>query len=219
MLRHCVGFSNSLMPRNKTKTWIAQSISFSIFIFPSFSLPSPPQSLTPLNLGQLCLLIWHTPCPRDSHCVLADSGMWALGCYVWGKQLEEPPAEGAQSQATHYWAVAPTFETIVHRETKQNWSHQAFQCKCLKSAPPWNMLAPKRQCRDPGFYCHLILYFPFTVMSIPVKERCTGNEFYLQSPRSRNSLHHWPAVYPSACLLPSIALRSSSIWKYSLAMI
>lgn len=210
----------SLIPRNKTKTWIAQSISFSIFIFPSFSLPSPPQSLIPLNLGQLCLPIWHTPCPRDSHCMLADSSMWALGCWVWGKQLEEPPAEGAQSQATHSQAVAPTFEIIVHPETTQNWrGYQVFQFKCLKSDHPGTCWHQRDSAMSLGFYCHLMPCFLFTVTLIPNREKYTGNEFYLQSPRSQHRLHHWPAVCPSACLLPSTALRSSSIWKDSLAMI
>lgn len=138
---------------------MAQSIFLYIYLSLFFStissispISSQPKTAVPCNLAYPCALGIHTVCWLTQAC-----GLWGAKCGE--KQLEEPPAEGAQPQATHSWAVAPAFEFAVHIWKAQNWrGHQTFQFKCLRCAYPgacWH----QRQCPE------LVVLLPSDVIS------------------------------------------------------
>lgn len=205
------------MSRNKTKTWIyiAQSISFSIFIFPSFSLPSPPQPLTPPNPGQLCPPI----------------------CTGWFRHMSFGVLSmGGNSLTSHLLSVQvpghsfPGYGFCLgdHHTQRQHRAGEATKPSSLsaiglpaRSNRPWRMLAPKRQGHEPG------VLFPSDAIPPPHLLWCwflTGrNALEMSSiyrvPGVSWRPHHWPLMCPSAGLLPSTALRSSSIQRDSLTMI
>lgn len=182
MLRHCVGFSNYFFDAEEQNHDLNLHSSEHLFLYIYLSLfsslfsspapdPSQPRTAVPANLA--CALGIHTMCWL--------SQAYELWCAEYGgRQLIGPLAEAALSQATHSWAVAPAFEITVYTETAQNWrSHHTLQFECLRSAHPGASWHQRDRLTSLGSYCRLMLFFPFTVMLVPDRERYTGNEFYL----------------------------------------
>lgn len=146
-------------------------------LFLSLLLPSP------------WLLPTQDSCVLQS--VLADSGIWALGYWVWGETAWRATCWGCAIPGHSFSGYGVCLGD--HHTPRQHRAGEATKPSSLSaiglpvcSNRPWRMLAPQRQGHEPGVLLPSdVIFSPFTVMLMPDRKKYTGNEFYLQSPRTQ----------------------------------